>query len=256
MNNKFWHRNASTVLTFLGGAGVVATAVLAVKATPKAMQLIEEEKKKKGENLTVYETVKVTAKVYIPTVITGVATIACIFGANKLNKQQQAALVSAYALLDGQYKSYTQKVKDIHGEDAHQHILNQIAIENAEDRGINAPGYVDNNKQYVDEKLCGVPRLFYDEYGKRFFRATLEQVISAEYHLNRNYVLRGYTVLNEFYDFLGLEPTDYGSELGWVIDDDGSFWIDFNHRELMIDDQKCYVIEMPFGPSLEWKEYY
>ena len=51
--------------------------------------------------------------------------------------------------------------------------------------------------------------------------------------------------------FLGLEPTKYGSELGWVIDDDGSFWIDFNHREMEIEGIKCIVIEMPFGPSLE-----
>lgn len=38
MNKQFWHRNASTFLTCLGGAGVVATAVMAVKATPKADQ--------------------------------------------------------------------------------------------------------------------------------------------------------------------------------------------------------------------------
>lgn len=44
----FTKRNTSTVLTCLGGVGVVATTVLAVKAMPKALQLIEEEKQKKG----------------------------------------------------------------------------------------------------------------------------------------------------------------------------------------------------------------
>ena len=43
----FAKRNASTVLTCLGGVGVVATTVLAVKTTPKALQLIEEEKQKR-----------------------------------------------------------------------------------------------------------------------------------------------------------------------------------------------------------------
>lgn len=252
---QFWHRNASTILTCLGGVGVVATAVLAVKATPKAMKLIDEAKEEKGEDLTRLETVKATWKLYIPAVVTGVATITCIFGANTLNKRQQAAMISAYTLLDSYYKEYTQKVKDLYGEETHQKIINAIAAEKAENMAVQAPGYVNNNRLYTDEK-CGEERLFYDEYGKRFFQATLEQVISAEYHLNRNYVLRGYTVLNELYDFLGLEPTKYGSELGWAIDDDGSFWIDFNHREMEIEGIECIIIEMPFGPSLEWKELY
>ena len=251
----FWHRNTSTILTSLGGVGVVATAVLAVKATPKAMRLIDKAEEEKGDELTQIETVKATWKPYIPAVVTGVATIACIFGANTLNKRQQAAMVSAYALLDSSYKEYTQKVKDLYGEETHQKIINAIAAEKAENIGVNAPGFVSDNHLYTDEK-CGEERLFYDEYGKRFFQATLEQVISAEYHLNRNYVLRGYTVLNELYDFLGLEPTKYGSELGWAIDDDGSFWIDFNHREMEIEGINCIIIEMPFGPSLEWKELY
>ena len=50
MNKQFWHRNASTVLSCLGGVGVVATSVLAVKATPKALKLIDKEKEEKGED--------------------------------------------------------------------------------------------------------------------------------------------------------------------------------------------------------------
>ena len=44
-----------------------------------------------------------------------------------------------------------------------------------------------------------------------------EQVLMAEYHLNRNYILRGEAVINELYEFLGLEPTDWGAEAGWHI---------------------------------------
>ena len=38
----FLNRNASTILTVIGGAGVVATAVLAVRETPKAMRNVQE----------------------------------------------------------------------------------------------------------------------------------------------------------------------------------------------------------------------
>ena len=49
MNRQFWHRNASTVLTALGGAGVVVTSVMAVKETPKALKKIETAEQGKGE---------------------------------------------------------------------------------------------------------------------------------------------------------------------------------------------------------------
>lgn len=255
MNRQFWHRNAATVLTCLGGIGVVATSVMAIKVTPKALKKIEEAKQEKGEDLSKWETAKIAGPTYIPTILVGASTIACIFGSNILNKRHQANLASAYALLNESYKQYQNKVKEIYGEEAHQEIIEAISAEKAENMAVQAPGYFDNNRLYVDEK-CGETRLFYDEYGDRFFETTLEQVISAEYHLNRNYVLRGYTVLNELYDFLGLEPIDYGSELGWAIYDDGTFWIEFDHREINIKGVDCILISMPFAPSLEWQELY
>ena len=103
---KIKRSTASTVLTVLGGVGVVATVVTAIKATPKALKKIEEAKELKGEELTKMEIVKTTATTYIPTVVIGVSTVACIFGANVLNKRQQAALMSAYAFVDNSYKEY------------------------------------------------------------------------------------------------------------------------------------------------------
>ena len=44
----FLRRNSSTILTCAGGVGVVATAVLTAKATPKAMRLLEEARNEKG----------------------------------------------------------------------------------------------------------------------------------------------------------------------------------------------------------------
>ena len=71
----------------------------------------------------------------------------------------------------------------------------------------------------------------------------------AEYNLNRNYILRGCASLNEFYEFLGLEPKDYGDVLGWTVYEE-IFWIDFNHRKAIIeDDLECYIIEMPYCPN-------
>ena len=66
--NLFLKRNGSIILTVLGGAGVVATAVTAVKATPKAIKLIEVYEEQKGENLTTLEKVKVAGPNYSPAI--------------------------------------------------------------------------------------------------------------------------------------------------------------------------------------------
>lgn len=251
----FIRRNGSTILTVLGGVGVVTTAIMAAKATPKAINILEQAKEEKGEKLTKLETVKAVAPVYIPSVITGAAAIACIFGANVLNKHQQASLASAYALLDTSYKEYKRKLVELYGEETHQNIVDALAIEKAEDVGITA-GYFATNCDLTVDECCGEPRLFYDEYSNRYFEATIEQVINAEYHLNRNYILRGYSVLNELYEFLGLEPTEYGEVLGWAPLDEGTYWIEFNHRKVLIDDDlECYILEMPFEPRLNYDEY-
>lgn len=252
---QFVKRNASTILTGLGSIGVIATSVMAVKATPKALSLINEAKEDKGEELTKLETVKVAWKPYIPAVLIGTATLTCIIGSNVLNKKKQASIISAYALLDQSYKEYQNKVKDIYGEEAHQEIVNTIALEKAEDVYIHSECLCNSCDLSVEEHSSKL-RLFYDEYSNRFFESTIEQVMAAEYHLNRNYILRGFTVLNELYEFLGLEPTDYGSVMGWAPLDDGMYWIDFNHRKSVLKDgTEFYILEMPFAPTLDYEEY-
>ena len=248
-------RRGSTILTIAGGVGVIATSIVAVKATPKALKQIEEAQEEKGEELTNVEKVKVAAPTYIPAILIGVGTLTCIFGANILSKRQQAALVSAYAMVDSSYKEYKQKLKELYGEEAHEEIVNAIAVEKAKEVGITAESMCANTC-LTDDKACGEPVLFYDEWSQRYFESTIEQVITAEYHLNRNFVLRGFTVLNELYEFLGLETTDYGAELGWTIEDE-LYWVDFHHRKVVMEDGlECYIIETPWGPSTDFQEYY
>lgn len=247
-------RYMSTILTCAGAVGLVVTTVVAIKATPKAYEKIEQAKKEKGDDLTKLEVVKAAAPVYVPTILIGAGTLACMFGANVLNKRQQAALISAYTLIDNSYKEYKKKLVELYGEEVHQNVVDAIAAEKAEEMRI------------TSDCLCAIcdmstedysdPILFYDEYSHRYFEAPIEQVLMAEYHLNRNFVLRGYTTLNEFYEFLGIEQTKEGEVLGWAVEDE-FYWIDFNHRKTILDDGlECYIIETPYGPSSDFLEYY
>ena len=46
-SQRFLSKNSATILTCVGAAGVIATTVTAVKATPKAIKLLEKAKEEK-----------------------------------------------------------------------------------------------------------------------------------------------------------------------------------------------------------------
>lgn len=246
----FMKRNSATILTCIGAAGVAATAVLSATQTPKALRLIEEAKEKKGEELTKVEVVKAAAPAYIPAVAVGGATIACVLGSNVLNKRTQASLASAYALVSSTYSKYKNKVKELCGEETHEKIISSIAVEKAEDKHIYActgVGAYDLDFEDANEEI----RTFYDTFGDRYFESTISKVLQAEYHLNRNFMLEGCQTLNDFYEFLGLEKTDYGDSIGWSAVND-YFWLDFSHYKATLEDGlECYVIEMIFEPTAD-----
>lgn len=223
----------------------MATSVLAVKATPKALNLIAQAKEEKGEDLTKLEKIRVAGPVYIPSVLIGISTLACIFGANALSKRQQASLVSAYALLDNSYKEYKNKVTELYGEDVNWQVMQGIAKDNSNGNDISVGD---------DEEL------FYDYFGNRYFNATMKDVIEAEYRLNRDLHTREWATINDFYEYLGLDTIPGGDELGWSTginqDHYGQTWVDFNHHKTVMDDGlECYILSIIHEPQLYWHEY-
>jgi hypothetical protein len=241
----FLDRNASTILTCIGGIGVIATSVLAVRATPKAIALLEQAKEEKGEDLNKLEVVKIAGPAYIPSALVGVSTIACIFGANMLNKRKQAALMSAYALLDNSYKEYKRKVHELYGEEGANHVVEEIAKDKFEEEPI------DVSKEN---------KLFYDEFSGRMFESTIEKVQRAEYWINRDLSMRDWATVNEFYEYLGIDPIDGGDEIGWSsgmnFDYYWQSWIDFGHHKMLIDDDlECIAITMFGEPTVGWNDY-
>lgn len=247
----FIKRNAPTILTCLGAVGVVATAVMAVKETPKALTLLENAKEEKGEELTKFEKVKVAGPVYIPSVLTGAATIACIFGSNIISKNQQAALMSAYALLDNSYKEYKKKTDELYGEEAGKQIRGEIAKDK----------YTGDEVSLDDDK-----ELFYDFYSGRYFESTKQEVLWAQYETNRSMFVNYSVGVNEYYDLLGLEPLPEYEMLGWTCGQIEEMywhpWIEFDNEETVIEPEseynegmKCTIIHMPFEPFIDYLEY-
>lgn len=241
----FIGRNGSTILTGMAGVGLIATAVFTAKATPKAMTRVENAREEKGEELTKLETAIAAAPAYIPPILTGVATLACMFGANVLNKRQQASLMSAYALVDNSYREYKKKVEELYGEGSNQKVQAEIAKDKYEESDL--------------EPEDGM-KLFYDEFSGRYFESTIEKVQRAEYEINRDLNMQCYATLNDFYDYLGLIPIDGGEDLGWSADMNAEYywqsWIDFIHHDVVMDDGlEVTIITMVIEPTLGWEEY-
>lgn len=242
-----------TIVSCIGAVGVVATAVLAGRGTVKAVRVLDEHNYTVQDKEDKRQILLYTFRYYIPAAVTGAVTIACIIGANVLNRRRQAALASAYTLVSRSYNDYKQKLKELYGEEAHEKVLEALAVEKAKDVHIHGTAcFSDCSLEFEDsgEEL----RLFYDSYTERYFQTTISQVLQAEIHLNRNFALGGgYVPLSMFYEFLGIDtPQSLANEAWWVTDE--MYWIDFNHTKTMIDDGingeiECYIIDMIYTPT-------
>lgn len=234
----FIERNSSTILTCVGAAGVIATAISAVKATPKALQLLEKAKCDKKAELTLSEKIRIAGPSYIPSIVIGGSTIACIFGANALNKRQQAALTGAYALLDSSYKEYRNKVKEIHGDEGHKQIVERIS----KDRYVRC-----KDLKTIDNKED-----FFDFFSLISFKSTLNDIHNAENQLNYMLDSRGYVLLSEFYDLIGVECGDVDCKLGWSRSS-GCNRIEFLvEQSTAADGRNYYILEMATEPSVDF----
>lgn len=151
--------------------------------------------------------------------------------------------MSAYALLRNYHKEYRDKLIELHGEEADAEIRNAMIREHC-------------NFHPLDSDVPDGKVIFYDEISGESIMRYEREVIDAEYHFNRNFTMRGYAFLNEFYEFLGLPMTEYGRIAGWSMSS-GIMWVDFEHRLIDNDDggTACYSIDMVFPPEVleEWE---
>lgn len=131
----FFAKHLPQILMGLGTGGVVTTTVFAVRATPKAMKLIEEKKKEDDtDTLSKKDIVKTCWKVYTPTALMGVASLACFFGAHGLVAHQAATLASAYSMAEKTLEEYQKKVVETIGEKEEYDIRKKVAQDKLRER--------------------------------------------------------------------------------------------------------------------------
>lgn len=206
-------KHSPEILIGFGIAGMVTTTVLAVKATPKALQLINVRKEElQVDSLTPMETVKTAWKCYIPAAVTGAASIACVVGSNSVNAKRNAALATAYKLSETAFTEYRDKVVETIGEKKEHVIRDRVSEEQIKANPINKTEVVVTGK---GQTLC------FDPLSSRYFYSDLEKIKRAvnklNYEINTSPFCNQGVTLNDFYDEIGLSGTMTGDSLGWTL---------------------------------------
>ena len=237
-------KHSPEILTGIGIAGMVTTTVMAVRATPKAIQLLDEEKRRQhADKLDPMDVVKTAWKCYIPAAVTGTVSVACLIGASSVNARRNAALTAAYTISESTLRDYQKKVVETIGEKKEQTVRDAVAKERLE----KTP--VENKEVIVTAKgdtLC------FDAVSGRYFKSDIDKIKKSVNELNRQMLADMYVSLNDFYYELGLDNTKLGDDLGWHVDD-GLIEVSFS-SQLANGETPCRVLDYQIAPQYDYQK--
>lgn len=230
-------KNAPTILSICGAAGVIGSVVMCGKATIKACEIVNEK-----EPETKLDVVKETWKLYIPTVAMTAASVGCIVVSNRINAKRLAGLASAYALSESAFKRYREATENILGDDE-QKVIDQSAMKMAKENPVPKNDVIMTEDGDV---WC------YDCLSGQKFKSDRETIRRIQNDINQCIVSGdGFASQNEFYSQLGLNMVKMGDVIGWTVDHllDLSFsaQLDDNGRPILVMDYKVTP-----RPKMEW----
>lgn len=212
-SEKFLVDNSPGILTGLGVAGTVTTAVLTGKAAYSSALIIAAENEvsvgdMKGE-LTSKEKFQLVWKEFIPPAAVGVVTIASVVMANQIGSRRAAAFAAAFKLSEQLSDDYKKKVLETLGVQKEEKMRAEIAAEKMEK---NPPP---PNMLIV----AGSNQLFFDELSGRYFHNTMDNVMRAVNDINHQVNHYFHASLTEFYERIGLTGTTISDNIGWNSDE-------------------------------------
>lgn len=234
------------ILTGIGITGMIGATFMAVKATPKALYLIEAKKEESEvEELTPIETIKTCWKCYIPATLTTVVSAACLIGASTVSAKQNAALATAYSISEAALREYQEKVVEVVGEKKEKAVRDAVAKDQIERDPVTKSEVViiDSNSN----TLC------YEPLSGRYFKSTIDKIKKAEIKLDRQMIQEMYVSLNDFYWEIGLDGTDLGDKMGWNL---SKGYMDLSFSSQLADDgTPCAVIVYGIPPVYDYQHY-
>lgn len=217
-------KHAPTILSVSACFGLGLTVIFTAKATPKAIEILNERDQKlkeleesvdaktdvkevKKERIKVHATTAIEmAPVVAPAVTSGLFTVGCIVGADRINVNRLAAVSAGYDILKDSFNRY----KKANEADVGEKKAKEIEMEAAKTR-INDPTL---SEEYMIS--TGFGNLIYlDAISGRYFRSSKSAIERAVNIVNNGVNNFMFVSLNEFYANLGLPGISIGDEFGW-----------------------------------------
>lgn len=214
---RFVLNNSPAILTGIGVAGTVTTAILCGKAAYSAALTIEAERVMQAEasvkpvnpkDLVVgREAIELVWKEFIPPAIIGAATILAILGANHISTKRASALAAAFKISEQMAEEYRQKVREKMGAKPEEMMRSEIAKDRI--KNVDTSGLI----------ITGSQVAFWDPWAGRAFSSTKERVQQAVNQINHQIQHNYCASLSDFYDVLDLPRTALSEEFGWNTDE-------------------------------------
>lgn len=240
--------NSTAILTGVGVIGTVTTAVLAGKASFRAVELIKKTEEKTftdqdvkdgSDYFTTQEKVKLAWSCYIPAVGTGTLTIASIIFANRISSKRAAALAAAYSLTDKSFQEYKEKTLQHLGIKKETALKDEIAQDKVNLHPIGEQTIIIGDGDVV----C------YDAITGRYFKSNMEKIRKAENQVNYEIIHQNAASLSSFYDEIGIPPTSYSDDVGWNLNN----LIEVTYSTVLTDDGRpCIVIDFRVAPISDY----
>lgn len=264
------------ILVITGVVGVVASAVMACKATTKVDRVLEKTKTKvdmihtatekgvteAGETYSAEDAKKdltivyahtgiEMVKLYGPSVALGALSIASILASNNILRKRNIALGAAYAALDRSFKDYRSRVIDRFGEAVDRELKYNIKAKKVEevvvDEETGKEKKVKKTIEVAGSDLASPYARFYDD-GCRGWEKNAEMNLmflrAEQNYANDRLRARGYLFLNEVYERLGIPTTKAGQVVGWIYDPEnpiGDNYVDFGIYDINREKARDFV---------------
>ena len=252
-------KHSPEIMVTAGVIGVVASAVMACKATTKASSIVDEMKEKmykihksadmvdeeiyseedlkKDTSIVYIQTGVKFAKLYGPSIALGVLSITSILVGHNILRKRNLALAAAYTAIDTSFKAYRGRVVERFGKELDKELRYNIKAKEVEETVIDEKT---GKEKVVNKTIDVVDPNEYSDYARFFDDGCNGWSKDPEFNLmflkqQQSYAndllkSRGHLFLNEVYDLLGIQRTKAGNIVGWIYDEKnpvGDNFVDF-----------------------------
>lgn len=233
-------KHSPAILSGLAAGGVVATAIMAVRATPEATRRLEAlDLEAEGEApVLIQDKIFAVWDLYLPAAGFGTLTITAILLSSRIQSKRLAMAVSAYSMAEAALHEFQDAVLETTDEKTLESVRDLVSQKTIESRPLGETNVIHTGS---GETLC------YDPWSARYFYSSHEELCRAQNKVNHRLINDVWVTLNELYSEIGLEHTRAGETFGWSPER----LIDIRFRTMLAEERvPCIILDYVYDPTL------